>query len=174
MKPIKFFKAAVSRSNTQHSFHHKKFNSSRSRPIRLRLEVCDFSSQPKLISSFDGIASADLKGGSVFAVDDGTVAFMPKAEMFDAVFDGDINTAALVVDIALESRGLRWGTVHYGRTRIQSYVSRLSRDAASKYIARTPERIAQLAEVVAAFEAGSFERVLTPEALKVRAEAMTR
>jgi hypothetical protein len=127
--------------------------------------------QPKLISSYDGITSADLKGGSVFAMDNGAIAFVPTPDMLATAFPRNLRTASLILDVALEARGLRWGVFQYGITQRRGYVSRAPRDTENKRVARTPEKIAQLAELFAAFEAGTFEPLLTPAALKMREDA---
>lgn len=130
--------------------------------------------QPKLIPAYDGIASADHPSGSVVALDNGTLAFFPVADLYGALYRGDLRTASTMLDVALAPRGLTWATVQYANWQRQGFVSRLARDAQRQPVPRTPEQVRQLAEVAAALEAGSLEPLLTPEALKVREDARVR
>lgn len=140
-----------------------------------------------LIPIFDSVATADTPCGSVLALDNGTVAFAPTLPLAFGLND---SVAMAMLGASLAPRGLSWGAVEHGCTTRQAYVSRLQKPTAEKpgptvqtpsgsvRLARTPEQVAALSEVDAAFQAGDLSALLTPDALaleaKVRAKADKR
>ncbi len=132
-----------------------------------------------LISTFDSVATADTPCGSVLALDNGTVAFVPTLPLAFGLND---SAAMTMLDASLAPRGLSWGAVEFGPTTRQAYVSRLEKPTAEKQgptvqtpsgsvrLARTPEQVAALSEVAAAFKAGDLSALLTPDALALEAK----
>ncbi len=134
---------------------------------------------PSLIPTFDGVATGDTHCGSVFALDNGTVAFAPTLPLGFGLNDA---TAMAMLDKSLAPRSLSWGAVEYGRTSRHGFVSRLEKPtdvkpgptvqtpSGSVRLARSPEQLAALAEVAAAFQVGDLSALLTPEALALEAK----
>jgi hypothetical protein len=128
---------------------------------------------PNIVLSFDGVTSADTSCGSILALDNGTVAFVP---ILPLAFGPTGSVAMAMLDASLAPRGLTWGTVQNGGTARQGYVSRLEKPneerlgatvktpSGSVRLARSNEQVAALAEVAAAFEAGDLSTLLTPQA----------